>query len=54
MKERKPKDLADKLDKSLRLQYSEVVKLRELVKKVEAKARGDGKSGVHHSLNRRR
>jgi hypothetical protein len=49
-----PKDLADNLDKSLRAQYSEVVKLRELVKKAEAKVRGDGKSGVHGSSSRRR
>jgi hypothetical protein len=45
MKQRKPRDLVEKLDKPLRVQtlsarYSEVVKLRELVKK----AQGDGKS----------
>jgi hypothetical protein len=44
MKQRKPKDLAKKLDKSLRVRYSEVVKLRELVKKAESKLRGNGKS----------
>ena len=45
-KQRKPKDLAEKLDKSLRVRYAEVVKLRELVKKAESKVRGgDGKSG---------
>jgi hypothetical protein len=42
--QRKPKDLAEKLDKSLRGRYAEVVKLRELVKKAESKVRGDGKS----------
>jgi hypothetical protein len=42
-KQRKPKDLAEKLDKSLRARYAEVVKLRELVKR-ESKVRGDGKS----------
>jgi hypothetical protein len=35
MKQRKPKDLAKKLDKSLRIRYSEVVKLRESVKKAQ-------------------
>jgi hypothetical protein len=35
MKQRKPKDLAKKLDKPLRVRYSEVVKLRELVKKAQ-------------------
>ena len=43
-KQRKPKDLAEKLDKSLRVRYAEVVKLRELVKKAASKVRGDGKS----------
>jgi hypothetical protein len=43
-KQRKPKDLAEKLDKSLRVRHAEVVKLRELVKKAESKVRGDGKS----------
>ena len=43
-KQRKPKDLAEKLDKSLRVRYAEVVKLRELVKKAESKLRGNGKS----------
>ena len=43
-KQRKPKDLAEKLDKSLRVRYSEVVKLRELVKKAQSQARGNGKS----------
>ena len=45
-KQRKPKDLADKLDKSLRVRYAEMVKLREKVKKAESKSREeDGKSG---------
>jgi hypothetical protein len=44
MKHRKPKDLAKKLDKSLRVRYSEVVKLRELVKKAQSQARENGKS----------
>jgi hypothetical protein len=43
MKQRKPKDLAKKSDKSLRVRYSEVVKLRELVKKEQAQVRGNGK-----------
>jgi len=45
MKQRKPKDLAEKMDmdKSLRARYFEVVKLRELVKKAESKL-DDGKS----------
>lgn len=45
MKQRKPKDLAEKMDmdESLRDRYSEVVKLRELVKKAESKL-DDGKS----------
>jgi hypothetical protein len=43
IKQRKPKDLAEKLDKSLRRRYAEVVKLRELVKKAEAKVRGGWK-----------
>ena len=46
MKQRKPKDLAEKLHKSLRVRRAEVVKLRELVKKAESKSREeDGKSG---------
>jgi hypothetical protein len=53
IKQRKPKDLAEKLDKSLRGRYAEVVKLRELVKKAESKVRGDGKSSAD-SLGRRR
>jgi hypothetical protein len=44
VKQRKPKDLAKKLDKSLRVRYSEVVKLRELVKKAQSQVRGNGKS----------
>ena len=43
MKQRKPKDLAEKLDESLRIRYSEVIKLRELVRKAESKL-NDGKS----------
>jgi hypothetical protein len=45
MKQRKPKDLAEKMDmdKSLRARYSERVKLRELVKKAESTL-NDGKS----------
>ena len=44
VKQRKSKDLAEKLDKSLRGRYAEVVKLREMVKKAESKVRWDGKS----------
>jgi hypothetical protein len=61
MKQRKPKNLAEKLDKSkldksLRVRYSELVELRELVKKAESEVRGDGKSSdqPHDSLSRRR
>jgi hypothetical protein len=36
MKQRKPKDLADERDKPLRVRYSEVVELRELVKKAQS------------------
>jgi hypothetical protein len=36
MKQRKPKDLVDELDKPLRVRYSEVVELRELVKKAQS------------------
>jgi hypothetical protein len=45
MKQRK-KDLAGKMDmdKSLRVRYCEVVKLRELVKKAESRL-DDGKPG---------
>jgi hypothetical protein len=55
MKQRKPKDLAEKVDKSLHARYLEVVKLRELVKKAGTKL-NDGKSGdqLHDSLSRRR
>ena len=54
MKQRQPKDLADKLDESLRVRYSEVVKLRELVRKAESEL-NDGKSGdqPHDSFSRR-
>ena len=44
MKQRKPKDLAKKMDKSLRIRYSEVIKLRESVKKAQSQVRGNGKS----------
>jgi hypothetical protein len=44
MKQRKPKDLAKKLDKSLRVRYSEVIKLRELVKKAQSQVRRNGRS----------
>jgi hypothetical protein len=44
MKQRKPKDLAEKLHKSLRVRRAEVVKLRELVKKAQSQVRGNGKS----------
>jgi hypothetical protein len=56
MKQRKPKNLAEKLDKSLRVRYSELVELRELVKKAESEVRGDGKSSdqPHDSLSRHR
>jgi hypothetical protein len=53
VKQRKSKDLAEKLDKSLRGRYAEVVKLREMVKKAESKVRGDGKSS-DDPLDRRR
>ena len=55
MKQRKPKDLAEKLDKAMRARYSELVKLRELVKKAESKLK-DGKSTdrPHDSPSRRR
>ena len=43
-KQRKPKDRDEKLDKSLSAKHSEVIRLRELVKKAESKVRGDGKS----------
>jgi hypothetical protein len=46
MKQRKPKDLAKKLDKSLRVRYSEVVKLRELVKKAQSQVRGNGSPAI--------
>jgi hypothetical protein len=36
MKQRKPKDLVDERDKPLRVRYSEVVELRELVKKAQS------------------
>lgn len=36
MKQRKPKDLIEELDKPLRVRYSEVVELRELVKKAQS------------------
>jgi hypothetical protein len=55
MKERNPKDLLEQPNKRLRARYSEVVKLRELVKKVESEL-NDGKSidQPHDSLSRRR
>jgi hypothetical protein len=55
MKQRKPKDRDEKLDRSLRARHSEVVKLRELVKKAESKLH-DGKSSdqPHGPLSRRR
>jgi capsular polysaccharide biosynthesis protein len=43
MKERKPKDSPKQANKTLSARYSEVVKLRELVKKVESEF-NDGKS----------
>jgi hypothetical protein len=36
MKQRKPKDLIEEPDKPLRVRYSEVVELRELVKKAQS------------------
>jgi hypothetical protein len=43
MKQREPKDPAEKSDKALRVRYSEVLKLRELVKEAESRLH-DGKS----------
>ena len=55
MTQRKPKDRDEKLDKSLRAKHSEVVRLRELVKKAESKLH-DGKSSdqPRNPLRRRR
>jgi|HubBroStandDraft_1064217.scaffolds.fasta_scaffold1482031_1 hypothetical protein len=55
MKQRKPKDRDEKLDKSLRAKHSEVVRLRELVKKAESELH-DGKSSDQrrNHLSRRR
>jgi hypothetical protein len=39
MKKRKPKDLARKASKPLKLQYSEVLRLREMVRQTEAEHR---------------
>lgn len=54
MKERNPKDLIEQPNRRLRARYSEVVKLRELVKKVESEL-NDGKSidQPHDALSRR-
>jgi hypothetical protein len=43
MKPRKPKDLAKKPEKSLRVRYSEIVKLRELVKQARSKISEEAK-----------
>jgi hypothetical protein len=51
MKPRKPKDLAEKPEKSLRVRYSEVVKLRDLVKQARSKISDDAKTD---DLNDRR
>jgi hypothetical protein len=37
MTPRKPKDLAEKLEKSLRVRYFEILKLRELVNRAQSK-----------------
>jgi capsular polysaccharide biosynthesis protein len=54
MKERNPKDLIEQPNRRLHARYSEVVKLRELVKKVESEL-NDGKSidQPHDALSRR-
>ncbi len=44
MKQRQPKDLAEKPEKSLRARYSEVVKLRELVKQARSKISDETKT----------
>jgi hypothetical protein len=43
MKPRKPKDLPEKPGKSLRVRYSEIVKLRELVKQARSKISEEAK-----------
>jgi hypothetical protein len=43
MKPRKPKDLAEKTEKSLLMRYSEIVKLRELVKQARSKISEEAK-----------
>jgi hypothetical protein len=44
MKPRKPKDLAEKPEKSLRARYSEILKLRELVKQARSKISEEAKT----------
>jgi hypothetical protein len=44
MTPRKPKDLAEKPEKSLRVRYSEIVKLRELVKQARSKISAEAKT----------
>ena len=53
MKKRTPKDLVKELE-DLRVRYSELSKLREMVKKAEFKATGEIKSAERHGPFKRR
>jgi hypothetical protein len=44
MTPRKPKDLAEKMEKSLRVQYYELMNLRELVNQAQSKIRDEAKT----------
>jgi hypothetical protein len=54
MKTRAPKDLFEKSEKLLYARYSELLKLREMVKKAQFKTTGEIKSDKHRGSFKRR